>query len=825
MKRREGYSGSLSPEVTRRETDHRAIARRVAADGIVLLANDGVLPLAAGARAALYGVAARYTIMGGTGSGSVNCRPGVTIDQGLRDAGITVTNTGWLDALDRERSEIYESWKKSIYEKSVPGDAMSLFHTFLGNRMPAPAGGPVIREEDTDTAIYVIGRISGEGADRHPVPGDYLLSEAEEKQLGEICAAYPKVIVILNVGGVIDLGFMDRYPVAALVLLSQAGMEGGNALADVLTGKVPPSGRLSETWAMRYEDYPCADAFSHMNGNLYEEKYREGIYVGYRWFDSFEIKPRFPFGFGLGYTSFARTGAGISESGGLVTAKVSVTNTGSRAGRDVVFLFAACPEGLRGKERKRLVGFAKTPLLQPGENAVLAISFSPEQLASYHTGKAAWYLDKGAYRLLFASDAEHFDALGTLTLDQPVWGSRMKNICPLLDALPELLPDPAAGQRWNEQLEQLFAAGLPVLPMDGAAAAALAAYTEPAAVHAPEDPLLRKLSLEEKACLVCGRPKEGDASFIGDASVLVPGAAAETTTVLEKYGIPSTARADGPAGVRILRRYEVNTSDGSLHMPSQYETFEGILFHTEITHEGTEPRYQFCTAIPVGMLLAQTFDTALVEEIGGVIAREMEEYGVTWWLAPGMNIKRNPLCGRNFEYYSEDPLHAGRIAAAITRGVQAVPGAAVTLKHYACNNQEDNRRGVSAIVSERALREIYLKGFETAVREAQPHAIMTSYNKVNSVHTANSRDLCTVAAREEWGFRGIIMTDWTTTNSDGGSSAAKCVAAGNDLIMPGMVSDIREIIRAVREENDQSLDIRCLDECCARILSLIRRLG
>ena len=242
MKRREGYSGSLSPEVTRRETDHRAIARRVAADGIVLLANDGVLPLAAGARAALYGVAARYTIMGGTGSGSVNCRPGVTIDQGLRDAGITVTNTGWLDALDRERSEIYESWKKSIYEKSVPGDAMSLFHTFLGNRMPAPAGGPVIREEDTDTAIYVIGRISGEGADRHPVPGDYLLSEAEEKQLGEICAAYPKVIVILNVGGVIDLGFMDRYPVAALVLLSQAGMEGGNALADVLTGKVPPSG-------------------------------------------------------------------------------------------------------------------------------------------------------------------------------------------------------------------------------------------------------------------------------------------------------------------------------------------------------------------------------------------------------------------------------------------------------------------------------------------------------------------------------------------------------------------------------------------------------
>jgi beta-glucosidase len=203
----------------------------------------------------------------------------------------------------------------------------------------------------------------------------------------------------------------------------------------------------------------------------------------------------------------------------------------------------------------------------------------------------------------------------------------------------------------------------------------------------------------------------------------------------------------------------------------------------------------------------------------------MAEFGGTWWLAPGMNIKRNPLCGRNFEYYSEDPLHAGRIAAAITRGVQAAPGAAVTIKHFACNNQEDNRRGVSSIISERALREIYLKGFEIAVREAQPLAIMTSYNKVNGVHTANSRDLCTVAAREEWGFRGIIMTDWTTTNRAGGSSAAKCVAAGNDLTMPGLMSDIREIMEAVREENDQSLSMADLDACCARLLSLIRALS
>ena len=255
-----------------------------------------------------------------------------------------------------------------------------------------------------------------------------------------------------------------------------------------------------------------------------------------------------------------------------------------------------------------------------------------------------------------------------------------------------------------------------------------------------------------------------------------------------------------------------------------YESLENRFFGKEFIRGNAENRYQFCTAVPVGMNLAQSFDPALVAEVGGVIGREMEEFGITWWLAPGMNIKRNPLCGRNFEYFSEDPLISGRMAAALTRGVQAFPGAAVTIKHFACNNQEDNRRGVSSIVSERALREIYLKGFEIAIREAQPWAIMTSYNKVNGEHTANSRDLCTLAAREEWGFRGIIMTDWTTTNKEGGSSAAKCITAGNDLVMPGLESDIREIVDAVREEGDLSLPEADLDLCCSRMLYAIRQL-
>ncbi len=824
MKLHQGFPGSKTREPSPREAEHRALARKIAAEGIVLLANDGVLPLAPGTQAGLFGLSALHPILGGTGSGSVNCRPGTTIREGLENAGIRLTSAAWLDAYEETYARAYEEWKKMIYDISVPGDFMSLYTAHSSHPLQAPPAAPITNDAGAPVGIYVIGRVSGEGADRRPVPGDYYLSEVEEQQLAQVCAAFPKVVVVLNVGGVIDLGFLDRFPVSALVLLSQPGMEGGSALADVLTGRVTPSGRLSETWARRYEDYPCADTFSHMNGNLVEEKYREGIYVGYRWFDAFEIAPRFPFGFGLSYTSFAVSAGAPALCGREIRVPVSVANTGAAPGRETVFLFAACPPGLRRKERKRLIAFGKTPLLRSGEKASLTLSAPLELLASYHAGKSRWFLDSGDYRLLAASDAEHFFPAGTLTLSAAVFGAPQHRICPLLDALPELTPSVEAEGRWSALLASLFTPDLPALPMDEAAREALSAYSRPPVLPAPADPLLEKLTLEEKARLVCGQPKEGPASFIGNAGSHVPGSAAETTSALEKYGIPPTVLADGPAGLRLSRRFEVSPETGLVYAPSRYESLENRIFGKEFYHEGAEEYYQFCTAIPVGMLLAQSFDPAVVEETGRLIAREMEEFGVTWWLAPGMNIKRNPLCGRNFEYYSEDPLHAGLIAAAITRGVQSTPGAAVTVKHFACNNQEDNRRGVSSIVSERALREIYLKGFEIAVREAQPLAIMTSYNKVNGVHTANSRDLCTVAAREEWGFRGIIMTDWTTTNSGGGSSAAKCVAAGNDLIMPGLPSDIREIMDAVLEENDQSLSLEDLDACCARLLALIRAL-
>ena len=309
-----------------------------------------------------------------------------------------------------------------------------------------------------------------------------------------------------------------------------------------------------------------------------------------------------------------------------------------------------------------------------------------------------------------------------------------------------------------------------------------------------EDPLgkvIAAMTLEEKALLVVGDNDEGDrGDIVGYSRKVVPGTAGATCPI-PRLGIPATVLADGPAGLRIKQPLPPG-----------------------------DPK-EFCTSFPVATALAATWNPALVEQVGAAIGNELLEHGCDILLAPALNIHRNPLCGRNFEYYSEDPLVSGKMAAALTRGVQSRYGVGTTIKHYACNNQEENRRGVSSIVSERALREIYLKGFEIAIKESQPKAIMTSYNKVNGVHTATSYDLCTIAARKEWGFAGIIMTDWTTTNADGGSSAAKCIAAGNDLVMPGTDTDRREILDALSAENDQYLEEKDLTACAQRILEMI----
>ena len=818
------YPGQTDEQVTPQEEAARQVSRQAAAEGMVLLKNDGALPLRPGARVALLGLGARHPIKGGTGSGDVNSRDVISVDQGLREAGFEVVNTDYLDEYDRIYAENRQKWTDAIVAEAGPERSWGkLYDAHV--RMTCPLPQIALPEKgwaEAEAVIYVLSRTSGEGADRRDAPGDYYLTAAENDELAALCAWGKPVVVLLNVGGVIDLSFLDTLPIAGLVLMGQAGCDSGRAAADILSGAVNPSGRLTDSWAYRYEDYPSSRDFSFRNGNLKEEYYTDGLYVGYRYFDAFGVRPRYPFGYGLSYTRFEQQAEALILSEREVSLTVRVRNAGGAAGRQVVQLYSACPAAEQPKEFKRLIAFGKTSLLAPGTEEVLTLRFDIAALASYRPGYAAWFLERGEYVLLLAENAAECTAVGKLTLGETANICQVSNICDQVDALKEIEPPAENRAAWDAYLAEIRR-GVPSVALDQAVS-----LPEPRmAAAAPSDQarqILARLTEDEKIRLCVGAPSAMSGEAIGEAGNAVPGAAGETVSVPEK-GLPAMVLADGPAGLRMQKCYEIDPATGLIHRLDRFSSLLNRFFGVMEYHAGYERRYQFAMAIPVGTLLAQSFDPAMLERVGGLIADEMRRFGVTVWLAPGMNIHRNPLCGRNFEYFSEDPLVSGLMAAAITRGVQQKPGACVTIKHFACNNQEDNRMGVSAVISERALREIYLKGFEIAVKTSQPLSIMTSYNRVNGVHTANSYDLCTKVARQEWGFGGFIMTDWTTTNSGHGSSAAKCVLAGNDLVMPGRDADRREIRQALRREIGPALPPEKLDESALRLIDAAIRLN
>ena len=823
------YPGQATEEVTERERFGRAVARRAAAEGMVLLENNGVLPFAKGAKLALFGAGARHTIKGGTGSGDVNSRSTVSVDEGLRGAGFEIVNGDYLDAYDREYARAQEELRQAIYAAAEGKRDFQKFynaHSVLKPRLPEDIPLPAEAIAEADAAVYVISRISGEGADRSDVEGDYYLSKTELAELRELKKRAKRLVILLNVGGIIDLGFVDELEPDALLLMGQAGVEGGSALADILSGAVNPSGRLTDSWAFAYRDYPSSEHFSHNDGNLLEEYYTDGIYVGYRYFDSFGVAPRYPFGYGLSYTSFVMEALSVSAEAEGLRVDLRVTNTGALPGKQVVQLYASCPAREQAKEFKRLVAFGKTGLLAPGAAETVTLRFPLDALASWRGGKAAYVLEQGDYILLLGVSAAEYYPAGKLRLSETVTLEQLSNVCEQLEGLKEIAPE------WNllaaqyALLEEL-AMDIPSLSIDGLAAAAAAKRAEKPAKKA--DAIMERareiaagMSEKEKVWLVVGAPSAMSGEVIGSAANTLPGAAGETVGY-EQYGIRNMILADGPAGIRVQLRYEIDPDSGEVYKLDRFATLENRFFGTLEEHPGALSRWQFATAIPVGTLLAQSFDLNLVEEVGKMEAGELAFFGVTAWLGPGMNIHRNPLCGRNFEYFSEDPLLSGMMAAAMTRGVQSLPGVGTTIKHYACNNQEDNRWHISAVVSERALREIYLKGFEIAIKSSQPLSIMTSYNRVNGVHAANSRDLCTTLAREEWGFEGFIMTDWTTTNAGHGASAAKCIRAGNDLVMPGTDSDRQEILDALHGLGAQYLPAQCLEDSAARIIAAALR--
>ena len=806
------HSGNLQQEPSEREIRHRALAGKAAAEGIVLLKNDGVLPLKLSDPIALFGSGADKTVKGGIGSGDVNNRENISIFRGVREAGAAVTSLEWLKDYDRRYDDAREKWKEKILEDAHHVD--NPFDAYAANPFVLPEGRSITEKDlkGACAALYVISRISGEGKDRRLAEGDYYLSRREWEDIRYLDQYGIPLILILNAGGPVELTDILREAdnIRAVLNISQPGQEGGTAVADILFGKAVPEGKLTATWAERYEDYPCADSFSYLNGNLEKEEYREGIYVGYRYFDSFGVKPLFPFGHGLSYTSFEMKFHEIKAKENALGAEVTVTNTGkSYAGREVVQVYVSLPRTGTEKEYRRLAGFRKTDSLKPGESQNVVVEIRQKQLAVFSEERQAWIVEKGMYGIWIGGSSAEARLCAFVKVPEEVILEETHRICPREEMFAELCMNGSEKDIRRTPAEK--EGQLSVYEF-------IPRREKQKNYKAPAE---RRYPVEALIPLLYGNITSG-ASTLGSAGIRVPGSAGESTEALEeKYGIRSLIMADGPAGIRLRQSYQVDRASDTVYGTGVLGSLENGFLEPMELHENADTYFQYCTAFPVGTALAQTWDAELFREFGCAVAEEMEEYHVDLWLAPGMNIQRNPLCGRNFEYFSEDPLLTGVLAAAVTQGVQSRPGCGVTIKHFACNNQEDNRMGVDACISERALREIYLRGFEIAVKESAPAAVMSSYNLLNGVHAANSRDLCTVLAREEWGFQGVIMSDWNTTVPADGSIPWKCAAAGNDIIMPGNIRDDENIRQAYMRGELTEETIR---ECAGRIIALVDKI-
>ena len=822
------FLAPISPEVTEREITNQARVRAAAGDCMVLLENDGTLPLKEKGRIALYGNGARATVKGGTGSGDVYVRETIPVEEGLRREGFEVTTGAWLDRQDQAAAAEKEAYEQAAIDAAIAaGQPREAAQMMLMLNPLTPKALADITEEDvqasgTGTAVYVLARNSGEGKDRAAEPGDYELSEAEIRNLRFLAERYDRLIVLLNIGGVIDTKPLRSIPgISAVVLLGQMGNTTGLAAADLLTGKAQPSGKLTDTWAENYADYPSSPTFSHNDGDVSDEYYTEGIFVGYRYFDTFGIKPAYEFGFGRSYTEFAVETEGADMEGSDILLRIRVRNTGTEyAGREVAQVYVSAPAGETAKPWQELRGFAKTRILQPGEEETLRIRIRAASLASFCPKRSAWVLDAGDYIIRVGNSSRNTHVAAVVRLPESVVTEKVKPLFQDPDStLEEIVP--AGGLRPDDAAE---IAAVPKLTLDpGLIISAEAKYAplpellpkhsgEPvsfddvAGGKASLDDFIGQLTEEELAYLMVGNSVDntGFNSVLGAAAKTLPGAAGETTGKLEaKYGLKQMELCDGPAGLRLTPVY-IEKPDGTA------VGLGGMAFGGDQNTEGIR-HYQYLTAIPIALNLASSWDLELIASMGELVGSEMEEFGATLWLAPGMNIHRNPLCGRNFEYYSEDPLLAGKCAAADTKGVQTHPGYGTTVKHFLANNQEDNRMFTNSHISERAIREIYARNFQIVVEEAQPMSLMTSYNLVNGTHAANYADSVTGLLRDEWGFRGMVMTDWLTTSDlskqlavgvemkYGKADAALCVKAQNDLVEPGEKADFERILEGLSQ--------------------------
>lgn len=779
---------------------HIELSKEAAKEGMVLLKNrEDILPLKKGTRVALFGKATFDYVKGGGGSGDVTVAYIRNLYEGLKMQKDIVSIFEPL--CDYYRRDVEQQYAKG----SVPGMTIE----------PAvPVELLEAAKAYADTAVISICRFSGEGWDRKSIVerdnesslenqqdmaarsakifanGDFCLSEEESAMVDAVKKNFTRVIVVMNVGGMVDTSwFVHEDAIGAVLMAWQGGMEGGLAAAELLVGKGNPSGKLSDTFAQTLEDYPST-------GDFHESKdyvnYTEDIYVGYRYFETVpgaDKKVNYPFGFGLSYTSFQVDVLSAKENRGEVQIQVQVTNTGDRDGKEVVQVYFEAPQGRLGKPKRQLIAFAKTRALKPGEAQRLYLSFAIRNMASYDdmgkVQKAAYVLEEGDYLFYVGTsvrDTALVDYVYQLKEDIIVeqLESRLTPSClpkrMLADGSYEELPQSERNDPNANELERMpedkMEGDVPAVRGRGRYQLWKEPYKKGARIFkevaegklTPEE-FLAQLTDEEVAHLLGGQPNTGVANTFGYGN-------------LPEYGVPSIMTADGPAGLRIAPECGVTT-----------------------------------TCWPCSTLLACSFNPEIVEAVGLAGGAEVKENNIAMWLTPAVNIHRSPLCGRNFEYYSEDPYLAGKLASAMVRGIQANHIGA-TVKHFALNNKETNRKNSDSRVSERAAREIYLRAFEIIVREAKPWSIMTSYNIINGHRASENADLLEGILRKEWGFDGCITTDWWTCGEH-----YKEVKAGNDIKMgcgyPERLLEALEKGCLTREE---------MDACALRVLKLILKI-
>lgn len=730
-------------------------ARAVAAEGIVMLRNEeGVLPLKEREKIALFGRAQFNYYKSGTGSGGMVNTSYVT---GIREA-----LEGSSFVLNEKLKAVYEEWLK---DNPFDAGAGWAGEPWFQKEMPLTEELVADAAKESHTAVIILARTAGEDQDNKAEPGSYLLTEAEEEMLRLVCGGFGRTVVLLNVGNIIDMKWVERYQPSAVMYVWQGGQEGGNGVLDVLSGKVSPSGKLADTIARDIADYPSTCNHGDERRNLYQED----IYVGYRYFETFaRDKVLYPFGFGLSYTTFALEaemvgsgGAGNGTTDGMaendIAFRVKITNTGAFPGKEVVQVYCQAPQGALGKPARSLCGFGKTKELAPGESQVLEIAVPRDTFVSYDDSgasghKSCWVLEAGTYEFYVGTDVRSASSVGSVTLEETIVAEQLEEACAPVTAFERMRPQPS---------EEGFTIGYEAVPLRTKAPGERRRERLPKEAVCTGDKgyrlsdveagkvsmeeFLAQLTDEDLCCMVRGEGMCSPKVTPGTA-----GAFGGVTKRLQSFGIPVACCADGPSGIRM--------DCGSIAF-----------------------------AMPNGACLASTYNEALSEELFEWEGLELRKNKIDTLLGPGINLHRNPLNGRNFEYFSEDPLVTGRMAAAQLRamGRYDVTG---TIKHFACNSQEFRRNEVEAVVSERALRELYLTGFEIAVKEGGAYSIMTSYNPINGFWSASNYDMLTTILRGEWGYDGIVMTDWWAKANDEGDAGkventAAMVRAQNDLFM------------------------------------------